>query len=140
MEYTIFISEEFMKNDPDCIRYLGAIQAMVSRMDFSFHKYGLMARKYPGEAHAIESARQRSWMYDGVGEPVPGKLGNTGNVENCFDSANFYVIEGIFPSHPKAHFRAQESRESPGLVMKDGGERFNYTPQPGAYDARKEPR
>ena len=107
---------------------------MVSRMDVSHHKYGLMGKKYPVEAHAIDSARVRQWMYDGVGEPVEGKEGNTGNIENLLDAANFNVIEAILPSHKKAFFKAQTSSESPGIVFKtEEGEKFNYTPQEGAY-------
>lgn len=104
-------------------------------MDVSHYKYGVLGKKYPDRAHAIDSARQRMWMYDGVGEPVEGKKGNTGNTENCIDAANQLFIERILPSHPKAKFKAQETKDSPGLVFKDGdsGDKFNYTPQEGAF-------
>lgn len=133
MDFVIHVSDDFFIQDKDCPRFLNALQAMVARMDFSHHKYGVMGKKYPEHSHAIDGARQRSWMYDGIGDPVEGKHGNTGNTENCLDAANFYVIESILPSHPKANFKQQESHESPGLVFKDGAEKFNYTPQEGDF-------
>jgi hypothetical protein len=139
MEFTIHVSDQFYKGDPHCKDYLEALQELVQRMDFSFPKYGVMGKKYPHDAHAIDSGRQRLWMYDGIGDPVDGKRGNTGNTENCLDAANQLIIERIFPSHPKAHFKAQERTESPGLVFKDGLEKFNYTPQEGDFSLGQPP-
>jgi hypothetical protein len=133
MEYIINITDSFFNEDPNAKRFLKALQMMVSRMDVSHHKYGLMGKKYPEKAHAIDSARQRMWMYDGKGDPVENKEGNTGNTENCLDAANFLVIEYLLPSHKKAKFKAQETKDSPGLVFKDGDEKFNYVPLEGAY-------
>src|SRR4051812_5963734 len=114
MDFSLHVSDSFFEEDPNCKKYLEALQAMVARMDFSHHKYGLMGKKYPDSSHAIDSGRQRLWMYDGVGEAVDGKTGNTGNTENCLDAANFCVIEHILPSHQKATFKAQTSSQSPG--------------------------
>jgi hypothetical protein len=80
--FAIEVSNKFYEEYPNCKPFLEALQKMVSRMGVSHHKYGLMGKKYPEEAHAIDSARVRQWMYDGVGEPVEGKKSNTGNTEN----------------------------------------------------------
>lgn len=135
IEFVIKVTDAFYNEDSNCLIYLKALQEMASRMDVSHHKYGLMGLKYPEQAHAIDSARSRMWMYDGVGEPVERKPGNTGNTENCIDAANFLVIERILPSHSKAKFKAQTASASPGIVFKgeEGEEKFHYVPQEGAF-------
>jgi hypothetical protein len=40
----------------------------------------------------------------------------TGNTEFLADIANFAMFEFMHPQHPKAHFKATDSNESPGIV------------------------
>lgn len=82
-------------------------QYMVNRMAFSFHKYGPCRDKYPVGADAIASLKKRIDRYL-----------ETGNTEWLIDAANFCMIEFVYPSHPKAHFRSTDSDESPGLEWK----------------------
>jgi hypothetical protein len=79
-------------------------QLMVNRMIVSHHKYGKVADNYPTKQDAIKSLEQRLRLYK-----------KTGNTEWLVDVANFCMIEFMRPKHPKAHFRATESKESPGL-------------------------
>lgn len=44
----------------------------------------------------------------------------TGNTEWLVDAANFAMLEFMYPQHEKAHFRATDSGESPGVLMRDG--------------------
>jgi hypothetical protein len=103
-EFTIEIPKQVLEDEPEMAEYLKALQLMVNRMVFSHFKYGAMSNKYPDSASAFAGAQKRLAMYE-----------NSGNTEDCLDAANFAVIEHLFPSHPKAHFRAQTSAESPGV-------------------------
>jgi hypothetical protein len=78
-------------------------QGMVDRMAVSACKYGHVAEAYPNRVDAIESLRKRLERYV-----------ETGNTEWLMDVANFAMIEFMHPRHPKAHFRATDSKESPG--------------------------
>lgn len=78
---------------------------MVDRMSVSFHKYGPVAEAYPGKVNAVDSLVKRLDRYR-----------ETGNTEWLMDVANFAMIEFMHPAHPKAHYRATDSRESPGRV------------------------
>ena len=80
-------------------------QGMVDRMAVSFHKYGPVAEAYPENVNAIDSLKIRI-----------GKYAADGNTEWLMDVANFAMIEFMHPAHPKAHYRATDSRESPGRV------------------------
>lgn len=107
MKFEINIPDQVVSEDPTMLDYLQALQAMTDRMSVSHFKYGPVRDKYPDSASAIDSLNKRLVMYR-----------ESGNTENCLDAANFAVIERVRPSHPKAHFRAQDSHESPGLVWK----------------------
>jgi len=107
--FELTVPDEVIKDEPELRLYLDALLAMLNRMKVSHHKYGAMSNKYPESAHAVDSLDKRLGMYR-----------ETGNTENLLDVANFAVIEHLFPSHPRAFFRAQSAKESPGLVWNDG--------------------
>lgn len=81
------------------------IDGMLNRMGVSFHKYGPVSEAYPDKVNAIESLRKRLDRY-----------AKDGNTEWLMDVANFAMIEFMHPAHSKAHYRATDSRESPGRV------------------------
>jgi hypothetical protein len=81
------------------------VQGMADRMGVSFCKYGRVAEAYPSRVDAIASLRARLDRYEA-----------TGNTEWLMDVANFAMIEYMHPRHQKAHFRATDSKESPGRV------------------------
>ena len=83
------------------------IQAMLNRMAMAFFSYGAVRDKYPNSADALASLEKRLAKYR-----------ETGNTEWLIDAANFCMIEFMYPSHPKAHFRATERDESPRLEWK----------------------
>ena len=87
------------------------IQQMQNRILTSHYKYGWVSQCYPELAHAVDSISTRVEKYL-----------ETGNTEWLIDVANFAMIEYMKPSHPKAHFRATGSSESPGLT---GGISYN---------------
>lgn len=78
------------------------VQGMRDRMQVSYHKYGPVADARD-KFDFIQSCKDRLKKYQ-----------ETGNTEWLMDAANFAMIEFMFPSHPDAHFRATESKESPG--------------------------
>jgi hypothetical protein len=86
------------------------VSGMEDRMGVSYAKYGPVANAYPHKINAMESVQQRIDKYHA-----------TGNKEWLIDAANFLMIEFMHPRHPKAHFRATESHESPGRVSDDEG-------------------
>lgn len=79
------------------------VQGMLDRMGMSYYKYGLVSEAYPNRVDAIASLRQRLEKYE-----------RTGNTEFLMDVGNFAMIEFMRPRHPKAHFRATDSKESGG--------------------------
>jgi hypothetical protein len=79
------------------------VQGMADRMAVSYCKYGAVAQAYPSRVDAIASLKQRLERYE-----------RDGNTEWLMDVANFAMIEFMRPRHPKAHFRATDSKESPG--------------------------
>jgi hypothetical protein len=81
------------------------VQGMRDRMAVSYHKYGPVAEAYPGKVDALASLRKRLERYE-----------QDGNTEWLMDISNFAMIEFMHPRHGKAHFRATDSRESPGRV------------------------
>lgn len=81
------------------------VQGMADRMAVSYCKYGRVAEAYPSRVDAIASLRARL-----------DKYAATGNTEWLMDVANFAMIEFMHPRHERAHFRATDSRESPGRV------------------------
>jgi hypothetical protein len=80
-------------------------QGMADRMSVSFCKYGRVAEAYPARVDAIASLKARLEKYE-----------QTGNTEWLMDVANFAMIEYMHPRHNRAHFRATDSKESPGRV------------------------
>lgn len=80
-------------------------QGMADRMAVSYCKYGRVADAYPHRVDAIASLKARLLKYE-----------QTGNTEWLMDVANFAMIEYMHPRHDKAHFRATDSKESPGRV------------------------
>lgn len=71
----------------------------------SFYKYGPAKRNYPSRIKAIESLEKRLEAYKA-----------TGNTEYLADIANFAMLEYMYPSHEKAHYKATDSKDSPGIV------------------------
>lgn len=78
-------------------------QGMYDRMAVSYSKYGAVAEAYPSRVDAIASLKKRLEKYE-----------QTGNTEWLMDVGNFAMIEFMHPRHPEAHFRATDSKESPG--------------------------
>lgn len=85
------------------------VQGMANRMGMSFFKYGLAAKAYPEKVDAIASLKIRLAKYE-----------ETGNTEYLLDVGNFAMIEYMLPRHPKAHFKAEDSAQSPGRAWTDG--------------------
>jgi hypothetical protein len=82
------------------------MELMKNRMIMSFYKYGPV-RQNAGDklVNEVESLKLRLKKYE-----------QTGNTEYLVDVANFAMIEFMFPSHPKAFFKATDANGSPGLV------------------------
>lgn len=117
MEITIRIPDQVYKEDPFYKEhYFKMLQAMTDRMAMSHYKYGPVRANATGGVDEMKSGRQRLWMYDGKGVRAVGKCGNTGNIENLYDAANFFLCEAAYPHHKHGHFRAQSSKESPRLA------------------------
>lgn len=87
------------------------VEAMRNRMAVSYCKYGSIKDGFPRKINAIESLQRRLEKYH-----------ETGNTEWLIDAANFAMIEFMLPSHPRAHFRATDSRESPGRFSHEEGD------------------
>jgi len=79
------------------------LQMMINRMAFGHFKYGPLHEAFPKEIDAIQCLRKNLKAYK-----------DTGNTEYLIDAANYAMIEFMFPSHPKAHFRATSEKESAG--------------------------
>lgn len=79
------------------------LQAMVDRMAMSFYKYGLLSQVFPQKVDAMETMQRHLDRYR-----------RYGNTEGLVDASNYLMIEFMHPRHPNAHFRATDSRESPG--------------------------
>lgn len=120
MEITLRIPDQVYNEDPTYAEYFKILQAMIDRMAVSHFKYGrLDDNAKTGMVDEMLCARKRMWMYDGIGPQAEGKRGDTGNVENLYDAANFVIIEAMFPQHGAAHFKAQRSQDSPGLEYRE---------------------
>lgn len=140
MEIKLKFSDTVYAEDPDYPRFFEALQQMLDRMGVSHFKYGTMADSHvKGKVDAAKTGRQRLTMYDGKNamdscdcdpDVVAGKVihhswcvlvrkgipaDGSGNTENLLDAANCFIIEHLFPRHAKAHFHAQETKDSPGL-------------------------
>ena len=102
MSTTVFPSSEFSES---------FVESMRNRMAVSYCKYGPIKDGFPHKVNAIESLQRRLEKYH-----------ETGNTEWLIDAANFAMIEFMLPSHPKAHFRGTDSRESPGRFSYEEGD------------------
>jgi len=78
-------------------------------MGVSYHKYGTIQNNFPHRRVGVDNALQRIDMYQ-----------EDGNLEWLIDAANYLLIESLRPSHPKAHFEATTSEQSPGAINRDG--------------------
>jgi len=85
------------------------IKGMVLRMCLSREKYGAVKDGYPEKVDAIGSLKVRLQKYE-----------ETGNTEYLMDVGNFAMIEFMLPRHPKAHYKATDSNESPGRLSTTG--------------------
>lgn len=88
--------------------YWKAVEMMGNRMGISQEKYGDLEVNYPEPKSAMATAMQRIGMYHA-----------SGNTEHLLDAANMLIIEHLFPTHDDAHFEAEGSEKSPGLVRKE---------------------
>lgn len=78
-------------------------QGMFDRMAVSKAKYGHVTDESVKKFNPLKNLEVRLQKYQ-----------ETGNTEWLMDAANCCMIEFMFPQHPDAHFRATDSRESPG--------------------------
>lgn len=85
------------------------VQGMANRMIVSYAKYGAVADAYPDRVDAVASLKKRLERYEA-----------DGNTEWLMDIGNLAMIEFMRPRHPKAHFRATDSQESPGRTWSEG--------------------
>ena len=77
-----------------------------NRVEVSFFKYGPARKNFrTGNVKAIPSM-----------ELCIEKYNSTGNTEYLVDAANYLMFEFMYPQHPKAHFKATDSRDSAGIV------------------------
>lgn len=81
------------------------VQKMRNRIVMSHYKYGWMSETYPEIGDAIASLEERLELYK-----------KTGNLEHLIDVGNFAMIEYMRPRHKNAHFEAEDSEKSPGIV------------------------
>ena len=87
----------------------GFVDKMKNRMIASYYKYGPLAlnvhrKNKEDNVDVIASLKERLRLYE-----------QTGNTEWLVDVSNFAMIEFMYPQHPDAHFRATDSKESPGV-------------------------
>ncbi len=85
------------------------IQGMANRMAASWFKYGTHDDNADAKVDFLASLKTRLARYE-----------EDGNTEWLMDVSNLGMIEFLHPSHPDAHFRATDSSESPGRVVKGG--------------------
>ena len=97
-------------------------QGMIDRMGVSYFKYGAVADAYPKRVDAIASLKARLDRYD-----------HDGNTEWLMDVANFAMIEFMHPRHPEAHFRATDSKESPGRAWHGEVDRSQRSNRPETW-------
>ena len=81
------------------------VTKMKARMATSYHKYGPWSKNRPF-VDCFANVEARLKIYH-----------ETGNTEGLVDAANFLMMEYMKPLHPKAHFRAMESHESPAIKV-----------------------
>jgi len=95
------------------------VKKMKNRMVASYGKYGpIRDNAGDGRTNVILSLKDRLRLYE-----------ETGNTEWLIDAANMCMIEFMYPQHKKAHFRATDSGESPGIrgvTINDLKQRLGY--------------
>lgn len=82
------------------------LQGMINRMVMGSLKYNKIVKDFPHKIDAIACLHQRLQEYD-----------KTGNTEWLIDAANYAMIEFMLPRHKDAHYRATDSKESPGRIL-----------------------
>ncbi len=82
-------------------------QGMADRMSMSYFDKGPLALAFPIRVDAIATLKLRLEQYE-----------RTGNTEYLMDVANYAMIEFMRPGHPKAHFKATDSKASPGRIWR----------------------
>jgi hypothetical protein len=116
---------EFPPNVPTSEFSREFAQGMANRMAVSYCKYGAVAEAYPSRVDAIGSLLRRLAEYlgeEGFRDAVQAAIKavasdkSVGNTEWLMDVGNFAMIEFMHPKHATAHFRATDSKESPGRV------------------------
>lgn len=128
MEFILTFPDSCYNEDRKCYdRFFSAMQLELNRMANSHNKYqsGLPMDLVVKNLDEIKSAAMRVAMYNSDWANVElvsilddsHKDYNTGNTENLLDAINMLRIEWAFPKHPTAHFRAQSSKESPGMEV-----------------------
>lgn len=85
------------------------IDGMKNRMVVSYYKYGPVRNSIGVDNISSLMTRLRKYADDG-------------NTEWLIDVANFAMMEFMNPRHPKRHFRATDSDESPGRTSRRTGE------------------
>lgn len=81
-------------------------QLRKNRVEVSYYKYGPARKNYKtGNVQALPSM-----------ERCIEKYNSTGNTEYLVDAANYLMFEFMYPQHPKAHFKATDSKDSAGIV------------------------
>lgn len=77
-----------------------------NRVELSYLKYSSAKKNFStGNVNAMETMQL-----------CLDKYRETGNTEYLCDAANYCMFEFMYPQHPKAHFRATDSKESAGVV------------------------
>jgi hypothetical protein len=128
MKIEIEIPDQVWNEDPTYSAYFKGVQEEVNRMAVSHYKYGRVDDNAKlSEVDELRSGLKRLLMYSTKGftrEQIDLIWGedrrkplNTGNTENLLDANNFFRLEFLFPKHPRAHFKAQTSTQSPGLTF-----------------------
>ena len=69
-----------------------------NRMVMGAFRYGRLSNPDKWKYNFIEGLRKKLWAYV-----------DTGNTENLVDAANYLMLEFMQPSHPNAHFRAEDN-------------------------------
>jgi hypothetical protein len=96
------------------------LQGMVTRTLMSYPKYGHSREAIEAGMDPLAEVYARIRKYH-----------ETGNTEFLIDAANYCMIEFMYPSHENAHFRATDSSESGGRMMRDGTRSAKHVNQMG---------
>jgi len=83
------------------------LQGMLNRVAFGYHNYG-PAKRGCGY-NWLKSLRMRLKHYR-----------ETHNTENLIDTANYAMLEFLYPNDSKAFFKATDKSGSPGAALLNG--------------------